>query len=152
MKFNILKSEFSLLTRYYLTRGFIALTRAFNLLTRAFNLPTRAFDLVTCAFSLLTRGFELVTRKLKLVTRGFELVTREIKLLNRGFELATRVLLLHIKFMKVFRCFLKLQFLENLKLTHNFRGKATLFNLKQGMFCEQKSHIFSCKQTKSSKL
>ena len=42
MKFDILNSEFSLLTRvnvYYPTRGFIASTRAFNLLTRAFTFP-----------------------------------------------------------------------------------------------------------------
>ena len=48
MKFNILNSEF-----FLLTRGFIASTRAFNLQARAFHLATRAF-------SVLTRGFELV--------------------------------------------------------------------------------------------
>ena len=48
MKFNILKSEISLLTR-----GFIASIRAFNLVTRAFNLPTRAFNLATRASSPL---------------------------------------------------------------------------------------------------
>ena len=101
MKFNILKSEFSLLTRMLtITGGFIAPTRALNLRTRAFNLPTRTFnlatgvfDLLTRAFNLATRAFGLLTRGYELVTRGFELVTHELELKTGGFELVTRVLL-----------------------------------------------------------
>ena len=87
MKFNILKSELSLLTRMLtITGGFIAPTRALNLLTRAFNLPTRTFNLATGVFDLLTRAFNLASRAFGLLTRGYELTTR-------GFELVTRVLL-----------------------------------------------------------
>ena len=62
MKFNILNSEFSFLTRMLTNLWFYYLTRAFNFSALPFNHAT-------CSFSFLTRAFELVTRRYELITQ-----------------------------------------------------------------------------------
>ena len=69
MKFNIYNSEFSLLTRMYTTRCFIASAHAFNLATRTLSFIILGFEFVTCRFGLVTFGFELVGHISELVSR-----------------------------------------------------------------------------------
>ena len=65
MKFNILNSELSFLTRMFL----LFLTRGFMALSCAFDFSAVAFNHATCSFSFLTRTFELVTRRYELITQ-----------------------------------------------------------------------------------